>query len=139
MTSTQQRPTSPDCLAEGTVDEEPEPEGQESTTESHNETEEEEEGVFTGRIDLVGPSHGDPSTIILHRKSQAVVMLKQGGNLALAEADTGSDFTLIWDGFAKQSKINFVRNNTICQRFQLVDISGLWLCRFGGQHSWRNS
>ena len=52
-----------DCLAEGIADEEPEPKGQESTTEKRNNTEEKEEGVFTGRIDLVGPSVVDYTSV----------------------------------------------------------------------------
>ena len=50
------------------------------------------ERTFTGRIDIVGPSHADPTVIVLHRKLCAVVMFKQDKTFApaLAEADSGS-------------------------------------------------
>ena len=64
--------------------------------------------------------------IVLQRKSCAVVMFKQESNFApaLAEADSRSDFSLMWEGFARRSYIPFNRDTTIYHRFQLVDISG---------------
>ena len=84
------------------------------------------ENVITGSIDLVGPRHDDPSSgIILHKKAMAVVILAQGENFipARAIADTGSPFSIMWKGFAKLYDIKFVENNTILERFQLVDVS----------------
>merc|ERR1712020_74535 len=85
------------------------------------EDEKKTENVITGSIDLVGPRHDDPSSgIILHKKAMAVVIVAQGENFipARAIADTGSPFSLMWKGFTK-----FVENNTILERFQLVDVS----------------
>ena len=55
----------------------------------------------------------------------AVVILAQGENFipTRALADTGSPFSLMWKGFAKLNNINFIENNSILERFQLVDIS----------------
>ena len=83
-------------------------------------------GAFTGRIDIVGPSLTDPTSTILHPKASAVVMFRQGSSVApaRAEADTGSDFTIMFKDFAQQSNIKFQTDANIRQKFKLVDISG---------------
>ena len=81
---------------------------------------------FTGKVDLFGPSHVDPKIVILHKKARAALMFRQNNNLvpAAAEADTGSDFTLMWEKFASMNKIKFNRDGSIYGKFMLTDISG---------------
>ena len=81
---------------------------------------------FTGKVDLFGPSHLDPKTVILHKKARAALMFRQNYNLVptTAEADTGSDFTLMWEKFANKHKIKFNRDGSIYGKFMLTDISG---------------
>ena len=135
-----------DCLAGEADDEEDEDEddkkgkGAEEEKEAAEEGKKEEEkkttdakdgkketnNVTTGSVDLIGPDHNDPSSgIILHKKNMAVIILAQGENFipTRALADTGSPFSIMWKGFAKLNNINFVENNSILERFQLVDIS----------------
>ena len=102
--------------------------GNEATPEGEKEEgEAKSQNILTGLIDLVGPDHDDPSSgITLQRKTKAVVMFKQRENLVptLAVADTGSTFSLMWETFANLNNIDWIKNDTIVRRFQLVDLSG---------------
>jgi len=78
----------------------------------------ERERIFTGRIDLFGPCQSNPTLITLHKKASAVIMFKQHQTFAptLAEADSGSDFSLMWEGFAIENDIYFNPDDTICDK-----------------------
>ena len=81
---------------------------------------------FTGKVDLFGPSHADPTVVKLHKKARAALMFRQNNNLVptTAEADTGCDFSLMWENFANKHKIKFNKDDNISGRFMLTDISG---------------
>ena len=81
---------------------------------------------FTGRVDLFGPSHRNSTVVILHRKAHATLMFRQNQNLvpATAEADSGCDFSLMWEKFAKKHKIVFNGDDGTRDKFMLADISG---------------
>ena len=53
-------------------------------------------------------------------------MFRQNHNLVptTAEADTGCDFSLMWENFADKHKIKFIRDGSIYGKFMLTDISG---------------